>query len=288
MWKQLSLDVPEALKDAAIGELSAHGAAGVWESIEPAPGESRLIAYFDAAIDIESVKREITALFERAQCTAPTISAEAVTDQDWTEEWRKSYSSFPIGDEFFVIPSWCEDRCDADRLPIHIDPGQAFGTGTHETTQLTMVALERWVEPHHVVFDLGTGSGILAIASRMLGARRVFACDIDPVAVQVAKENVERNSEPDICTFCGSVDSVRTESVDFLLCNLTEDLIVELFPELDRALQPRGLAVFSGILNEQREDVLETMTRFGYVMHEEMMRGEWVTIVAEKPPIHVA
>ena len=288
MWKQLSLDVPEALKDAAIGELSAHGAAGVWESVETAPGESRLVAYFDASIDLESVKREINALFERAQCAAPPISAEALSEQDWTEEWRKSYTSFPIGDEFFVIPSWCEDRCAADRLPIHLDPGQAFGTGTHETTQLTVVALERWVEPHHVVFDVGTGSGILAIASRMLGARRVFACDIDPVAVQVANANMERNAERDIWTFCGSVDSVRTEAVDLLLCNLTQDLIVELFPELDRVLKPRGLAVFSGILIQQREEVFEALSRFGYVVHEEMMRAEWITIVAQKPPIHVS
>jgi ribosomal protein L11 methyltransferase len=288
MWKQISLDVPEALKDAAIGELSAQGAAGVWESVEPTPGASRLIAYFDAAVDLESVKREIISLFERVQCAAPSISAETVSDRDWTEEWRKSYSSFPIGDEFFVIPSWCDASCAIDRLPIHIDPGQAFGTGTHETTQLTVAALERWVEPQHLVFDLGTGSGILAIASRMLGARRVFACDIDPVAVQVADSNIARNSETEIWTFCGSVDAVGSATVDLLLCNLTEDLIVELFPELDRVLRPRGLAIFSGILTEQREEVLAVMAGFGYVLHEEMVRGEWLTIVAEKPPVHVS
>ena len=281
-WKQITFDLPEDLKDAAIGELSAHGAAGIWESVDPLPGMSRLVAYFDPSTDVESIKCELSALFERIELAAPAISAETVADRDWTEEWKKSYSSFPIGNDFFVIPSWCESAAPFDRLPIHIDPGQAFGTGTHETTQLTMEALERWVEPHHVVLDLGTGSGILAIAARLLGAKEVWACDIDPVAVHVAYSNIERNSEQEIWTFCGSADAVATASVDLLLCNLNEDLIVELFPELNRLLRPHGFAIFSGILSEQREDVLDVLARFGYAVDEERIRGEWLTVVAQK------
>ena len=152
--------------------------------------------------------------------------------------------SFPIGNDFFVIPSWEPTPCPDDRLPIRIDPGQAFGTGTHETTQLTIEALERWVEPTQVVLDIGTGSGILAIASRLLGAREVFGCDIDPVAVQVAEANILRNAENEIWTFCGSVDAIRTASVHLVLCNLTADLIMELLAEIDRVLRPQGIAIF--------------------------------------------
>jgi ribosomal protein L11 methyltransferase len=205
-----------------------------------------------------------------------------VTERDWTEEWKKSYTSFPVGNDFFIVPSWCQLAGPDDRLPIQIDPGQAFGTGTHETTQLTMEALERWVEPHQHILDLGTGSGILAIASRLLGAHEVFACDIDPVAVQVAEANIRRNSEREIWTFCGSIDAVRPESIDLILCNLTADVIIQLFPEIDRVLRRSGRAIFSGILNEQNEDVRAQINGFHYSLHEEMRRGEWLALVAEK------
>jgi ribosomal protein L11 methyltransferase len=283
MWKRITLDVPDDLKDAIVGELSGNGAAGVWEDDDAAPGQSRLTAYFDPAADLDAIRREVDSLFSRSQLQAPQFVSGTIEDQDWTEEWKKSYTSFPIADQFFVIPSWSASTCPRDRFAIHIDPGQAFGTGTHETTQLTMEALERWVEPHHVILDLGAGSGILAIAASLLGAKEVLACDIDPVAIHVADANIKRNSKGEVWTFCGSVDAVSPEAVDLLLCNLTEDLIVELFPELHRVLRPRGLAIFSGILSEQREDVFEVINKFGYTVHEEMMRGEWLALVAQKP-----
>lgn len=281
-WRQLTLDVPDDLKDAVVGELSEAGIAGVWEDGEPAAGVTRLAVYFAADADLEAAERHIRSVFTRTQRPQPAISRRSFEDQDWTEEWKKSYNSFPIGDDFFVIPSWADSVCPPQRLPIRIDPGQAFGTGTHETTQLTIEALERWIEPQHLVLDLGTGSGILAIASRLLGAYRVFACDIDPVAVQVARANIERNAENNVWTFCGSVDSVRPGSVRLALCNLTADLIVNLFPEIDRVLEARGIAVFSGILLDQHEQVREVMDRYDFVIHEECMRGEWLALVSQK------
>jgi ribosomal protein L11 methyltransferase len=213
------------------------------------------------------------------------IAHGVVDERDWTEEWKKSYVSFPIGKEFFIIPSWDLSGCPEDRIGIYIDPGQAFGTGTHETTQLTVEALERWVEPHHAVLDLGTGSGILAIAARMLGAGAVFACDIDPVAAEVAKENVERNAEPEVWTMCGSIDAVSDESVDLILGNLTAEVIIEVFDDIHRVLRPNGITILSGILNTQREDIHELLERFGHVIYEEATRGEWLAVVTHK---HVA
>jgi ribosomal protein L11 methyltransferase len=210
------------------------------------------------------------------------MSRAVVEERDWTEEWKKLYSSFPIGDDFFVIPSWEDCKCPHGRLPIRIDPGQAFGTGTHETTQLTIQALERWVEPEHAVLDVGTGSGILAIASRLLGAKQVFACDIDPIAAQVAQANIERNAENNVWTFCGSIDAVNSDSVHLLMGNLTADLIISLFPELDRILKPQGIAIFSGILHEQGEEVRQVISRARFVVHEELTRGEWLALVTEK------
>jgi len=281
MWNQIALDVPDDLKDAVIGEMSGDGIAGVWES--PAvSGSTRLVAYYGHTCDTESFLSRIRDVFVRACGFVPTITHSVVEECDWTEEWKKSYTSFPVGNDFFVIPSWVHAPCPDDRIPIRIDPGQAFGTGTHETTQLTIAALERWVEPHQVVLDVGTGSGILAIASRLLGAKKVFACDIDPIAVQVAFANIARNQEPDIWTFCGSVDSVDYRSVHLLLANLTAELIMELLPEFSRILRPKGIAIFSGILYEQREDLVDACRKTAFTIHEEIARGEWVVLVTEK------
>src|SRR5215471_5733540 len=207
-WNQLTLDVPDDLIDTIVGELSSDGVAGVWEKPSPEPGRTRLVLYFGHRSNLDKIEGAVRSIFQRIQRQGPAMSRGVVEERDWTEEWKKSYTGFPIADSFFVIPSWENVVCPNDRLPIRLDPGQAFGTGTHETTQLTMEALERWVEANHVVLDVGTGSGILALASRLLGARRVIACDIDPVAIHVTNSNIERNNERDVLSFCGSVDCV--------------------------------------------------------------------------------
>ena len=280
MWNQISLDVPDDLKDAVVGELSE--SAGVWEDMATTPGSTRLVAYFANHPNLDGIETCIHDIFARDRRRPPAISRKIVEECDWTEQWRKSYTSFPIGNDFFIIPSWVNAPCPDDRLPIRIDPGQAFGTGTHETTQLTIEALERWVEPDQTVLDVGTGSGILALASRLLGAQRVIACDIDAVAMHVATTNIERNDQEDILAFCGSVDCVHDGSVDLLLANLNAELIIELFSEFIRIVQPHGLAIFSGILNEQREEIIEAIKHHHFRIHEEITRGEWLVMVTEK------
>jgi ribosomal protein L11 methyltransferase len=281
-WNQVTIDVPDDLVDTIVGELSADGVAGVWETDSPSPGQTRLVCYFTPGGASERIEDILHSIFDRAQRPGPTVVRSLVEERDWTEEWKKSYKSFPVADSFFVIPSWEDSGCPSDRLPIRIDPGQAFGTGTHETTQLTMEALERWIEPTHVVLDLGTGSGILAIASRLLGAGQVYACDIDPVAVQVARANIDRNSAPDVFTFCGSLDAIRNDSIHLLLGNLTADVIMTLFPEFERVLRPHGLAILSGILRQQREDVREIVARHSFNVFEEITQGEWLAMIVEK------
>jgi ribosomal protein L11 methyltransferase len=281
-WNQITLDVPDDLIDAVVGELSGDGVAGVWESHSPEPGLTRLVLYFSHRLKLENIESLVRSIFERAERRGPVFSRSVVEECDWTEEWKKSYTSFPIADSFFVIPSWEDSICPNDRLPIRIDPGQAFGTGTHETTQLTMEALERWVEPSQVVLDVGTGSGILAIASRLLGAEEVVACDIDPVAVQVARANIERNAEQNLYTFCGSLDAVRSSSIHLLLANLTADVIMSLFPEFERVLRPHGIAILSGILREHDEDAREIVARHKFHVFEEITRGEWLVLIVEK------
>jgi len=281
-WNQLTIDVPDYLVDTVIGALSSDGVAGVWEIGTAVPGSTRLFAYFTHRSNLEKIESSLRSIFERVDRPVPAILRAVVEECDWTEEWKKSYTSFAVADSFFVIPSWEDSACPDDRLPIRIDPGQAFGTGTHETTQMTMESLERWVEPNHTILDVGTGSGILAIASRLLGAKSVFACDIDPVAAQVARANIHRNSEDDVYTFCGSLDAVKSGSVDVVLANLTADVIITLFPEIERILRSHALAILSGILRDQDQDVREVLFRHEFNVFEEITQGEWLALIVEK------
>src|SRR5438046_1487690 len=260
-WNQLTVDVPDDLIDAVVGGLPDDDIAGVWESHAPEPGLTRLVLYFGPRSNISQVESLIRSVFQRVERQVPAMSRAVVEECDWTEEWKKSYTSFPIGDDFFVIPSWESPVVPPDRFPIRIDPGQAFGTGTHETTQLTIEALERWVEPDQLILDVGTGSGILAIASRLLGAKKVIACDVDPVAVQVARANIERNGEDGIWTFCGSLDAVKKDSVHLAIANLTADLVLDLLPAFDRVLKRHGIAILSGIRLDRADELRRTVVR---------------------------
>lgn len=288
-WNQLFIELPESLKDAAIGELSELGAAGVWESGEPAQGLAQLTVYFDQQSDLDAIRHSLRQLYQRSGTDGePRLQRVQIDERDWGEEWKKSWSSFAIGSRFYVIPSWSTSQCPDGRLPLCIDPGQAFGTGTHETTQLTLEALERWVEPGRVVLDLGTGSGILAIAAALLGALPVWGCDNDPIAVEVAAENIERNAATGIGKVghvelaCGSADAFRAQSIDLLLCNLTADTIATIFPDIDRIQRSDAIAIFSGILDFQGPDIRALLLKSGYSVIEEQTRGEWSVISTRK------
>jgi ribosomal protein L11 methyltransferase len=287
--QQFTVDVPEELKDAVIGELSELGADGFWESGEPVPSVTRLEIYFNTPVHMEEVQSRIGPVFLRANLSLPRIVMGTVAERDWLGEWKKSYVSFRIGRGFYIIPSWSESACPPDRMPIRIDPRQAFGTGTHETTQLTLECLEDFadeVKAAGLVLDLGTGSGILAIAARLLGCLQVFGCDNDPDSMHVAAENIERNTEQSIPIYCGSIDAALTESVDLLLCNLTADVISRVFPEIDRALKPGGSVIFSGILVEQRALIRDIVRDNAWTIEDDRTRGEWIALVVRKPYGH--
>jgi ribosomal protein L11 methyltransferase len=142
--------------------------------------------------------------------------------------------------------------------------------------------MEVWMEPRRAVLDLGTGSGILAIAASFLEAKSIAACDNDPVALEVARENLERNGVRGVGLMCGSIDAVAPQTVGFLLCNLTADAILELLSEIHRAMRPQGIVVFSGILHSQSTDVRRSAQTLGFTMLQEKTRGEWCALVMRR------
>ena len=281
-WTEIALITPNSLKDTISGALSELGAVGLWESGEPVVEHTRLVAYFESPVSLEAIREAVNLVFERSDEVPPELVTTSVADRDWGEVWKKSWSSFPLARRFFVIPSWSDVDCPADRLPIRIDPGQAFGTGTHETTQLTLQAMEVWIEPRHIVLDVGTGSAILAVAATLLGARAVYACDTDPVAIEVARENIERNETESIRLMTGSADAVVSASISFVACNLTAEVIAEIFPEIHRVMRPHGIAVLSGILNTQSAGIRLRAATLGLAVLEETSRGEWCALVLRK------
>jgi ribosomal protein L11 methyltransferase len=281
-WTEITLTVPDDLKDCVTGELSDLGSSGIWESGEPSPGYTQLTAYFQNPPALDEIRSVLSPLFENADLIPPALKTGTIDDQDWGEKWKKSWKSFPMGRRFFIIPSWSDAVCPDDRFPLIIDPGQAFGTGTHETTQLTLEAMEIWMEPRRAVLDLGTGSGILAIAASFLEAKSIVACDNDPVAIEVARENLERNGVRGLGLMCGSIDAVAGQAVGFLLCNLTADAILEILPEIHRVMRPLGIAVFSGILNSQSAEIRKPAQALGLTMLQEKTRGEWCALVMRR------
>ncbi|MFN8449463.1 MAG: 50S ribosomal protein L11 methyltransferase [Anaerolineae bacterium] len=189
----------------------------------------------------------------------PTPEYRIVEETDWAEAWKVHYHPLRIGRRLLIRPLWTEVELQPGDVEIALDPGMAFGTGTHPTTQLCLEAVEDLIVPGAKALDLGCGSGILAIAAAKLGAAHVLALDIDPVAVESARQNAEQNGAADKITVQeGSLESVITSArrFDLLLCNILARIIIQMCGQrLGDVVRPGGLAIFSGIIEEQAADV---------------------------------
>jgi ribosomal protein L11 methyltransferase len=215
-------------KDLIIAELWEHGCAGITEL-----SATSLRAFFlSDAPELRAVLDSYGARWE------------AVEERDWVAVAHARLEPMLVGKRFFLVPAWREDPAPDGRMRIVVNPGMAFGTGAHETTQLCIEALERRLLPGAAVLDVGTGSGILSIAARMLGAGRVVACDIDPEAVEVARLHVP--------AFVGSVDAAASACADVLVVNIGPAAVIEMAADIGRCLRPGGVALVSGF---ERDDV---------------------------------
>jgi len=203
-----------------------------------------------------------------------------VDDQDWAENWKKSYKAFPLGQHFVVKPTWCpwEER-EGDKI-IEMDPGMAFGTGTHETTAMCVQLVEENVKPGMDIIDIGTGSGILAIAAAMMGAKGVIATDLDPLAVKVAEENFERNYVQADAR-CGDLLEVVSETADVIIANIIADVICMLAAPVKPLVRAGGTFICSGIAAEKKDDVIAALNNAGFIKLDVREQGPWCAIAAK-------
>ena len=235
-------------RDLLIAELWEQGSAGMVEM------DARHVrAFFD-----DGAERD--ALFE----LFPGASYRVEEQRDWVERARDLLQPMEVGARFFLAPEWRDDPAPPGRFRITVNPGMAFGTGVHETTQLSMEALEEFLKPGMSVLDVGTGSGILARAAKLLGAGKVYACDTDPVAVEIAGDG-----------FVGSVDAVAAGSCDLVVANISPEAIVELAPDLVRVLRPGGVLLASGFELHEVERMKATLPP----AREVRQKGNWALLI---------
>lgn len=209
-----------------------------------------------------------------------TVDYIKVNEEDWANNWKKYYKPTKIGKNIVVKPIWEDYEANGQKV-IELDPGMAFGTGTHETTRMCVEALEENVKEDTTVFDIGTGSGILAIAAAKLGAKKVIGVDLDPVAVDSAKENVSFNDLYNIEILYGNLMDVVTGKADLVVANIIAEIIVVLAEDVKNFLVPGGLFITSGIIRERRELVETKLKEKGFKIKEVKEQGEWLCIIAE-------
>lgn len=211
-----------------------------------------------------------------------TVSLSDVNESDWANEWKKYYKPTKIGQKIVVKPTWEDyDKQEGD-LIIELDPGMAFGTGTHETTSMCIRELEKYVDESKRVFDIGCGSGILAIAAAKLGAKEVVAGDLDEVAVKVSRENCELNNVLDkVVVKHGSLFEVVEGKADVIVANIIADIIKILANDVSKFLSEDGVFISSGIIHAKIDEVVEALQKNGFEIVEIVKLGEWSAIVSK-------
>ncbi|SFH12805.1 ribosomal protein L11 methyltransferase [Desulfotomaculum arcticum] len=213
-----------------------------------------------------------------------TWSTREVHEEDWATAWREYYKPIKVGKRFVIKPSWEEYNPGGDEIIIELDPGMAFGCGTHETTSMCLALLEDELHGGELVYDVGTGSGILSVAAALLGAEKVVAVDIDEVAVRTAAENIQLNNVVDIVTVRqGNLleGSVKVRA-DIIVANIIADVIKALAPDASAALKTGGNLIASGIIRDRADEVALALENAGLTCERRMEKGEWVALVCRK------
>ena len=300
-WIEVTLRVDGEAAEATAELLQRYGYQGVAIEQEgippdrldddqiPPPKQLAVRAYFPRDARAEEIRQRLEASLGHMSLMypMPTPVYRTVAEEDWAEAWKVNYKPVRIGRKLFIRPLWIEMEPDPDLIELALDPGMAFGTGTHPTTQLCLEALEDLTPPGAQVLDLGCGSGILSVAAAKLGAAHVLALDIDPIAVDASNLNAQQNGVADKITVAeGSLENVIASArrFDLVVANILARIIIAMCDEhLGDTVRPGGKAILSGIIDTQADDVEAALRKTGLEPYARRLQGDWVVIEARRP-----
>ncbi len=310
-WLEISLEVDGEMAEAVAEVLARFPSNGVViesTAIEANPenegqpiGPLRVCAYLEVDSQIEETRQRIEEALWYLGCIRelPEPTFKTVGEVNWAETWKQHYNPVQIGERLIIVPAWLEAPDDA-RIPIQIDPGMAFGTGTHPTTQLVLEILDDYMGREteffektqflgQAVLDIGCGSGILSIAALKLGAARAFGVDVEPDAIPAAQENAATNGVAEkIEIALGSVDEIKAgvfeiQQAPLVLANILAPILKRLLDAgMGDLIAPGGVLILSGILEEQVDDMLAKIEEHGLQLIEQRMIEDWVALVVKK------
>ncbi|OEF96942.1 ribosomal protein L11 methyltransferase [Vulcanibacillus modesticaldus] len=308
-WSEISIHTTQEAIEAVANILHEAGAGGViiedpeilereWEtpygevyqlSPEDFPEEGVVIkAYFPLNSylmeTVEQIKLAINNLLTfDINIGDGKISISEVNEEDWASGWKKYYKPVKIADKILITPTWEEVEPKSDEIVIELDPGMAFGTGTHPTTVMCIQALEKVIKGDEEVIDVGCGTGVLSIAAAKLGAKHILALDLDEVAIKSAKLNAKINN-------VGSVIEVKQNNlldnidkrVDLVMANILAEVIIRFTSDVARVLKPNGIYITSGIIGTKAELVKDVLIRDGFIIEETLRKDDWVAFIAKR------
>ncbi|MGB9782045.1 MAG: 50S ribosomal protein L11 methyltransferase [Moorellaceae bacterium] len=284
-WQEISITIAEEAGEAAADIFYAVGAQGLIIEDERSPLIIRGYLPQDALWPDrwEKLKEGLNRLGRYFPDCLVGLSCKTVKEEDWANAWKAYYKPVRIGSRLVVKPSWENYVPGSGEIIIELDPGMAFGTGTHATTAMALEMLEKWLEPGATVYDVGTGSGIIAIAAALLGAGRVVAIDNDPVALKAAQENVERNGVADkVKVQQGDLLRGVKDLADLVVANIVADVLLVLLPQASRVLRPGGHIILGGIISPRSPEMRAALKAEGFTLRAQKVQGDWVTLVARK------
>lgn len=275
-YYEFTLRSSDDSRDALLNKMIEMGSLGSLEL------DGATVFYFEESVDVTSLCVELREFRDVLESSGlnPEFSFDYVLlpGKDWSESWKWGLDAIDVGENITITPSWI--NYETDRITITIDPGMVFGTGHHETTRRCLMMLERFSHKRNgmSLLDVGTGTGILAVAASKLGFQHVIAVDTDPVAVDTARRNIEINGINNVKVKKGEIVDVEG-TFDVIVANLFAELLLGKAREIVNRLNPEGIAILSGMLTGQEDEVIEEMKQAGRALEEKVCDREWVSLV---------
>lgn len=304
-WQELTIEVLREAEEAVSAILIECGSKGVaiddsadylgkiaqYGEVFPDVKQEetvKITGYYSESDDIQVIKKKVLEKIKGLKAFGVATGevqciVQEVKEEDWAESWKRYYEPTRISHDLTIVPSWTDYQASQGEKIIRLDPGMAFGTGTHPTTKLSLFALEQVIRGGETVIDVGTGSGVLSIASSRLGAKTIYAYDLDAVAVRVAQENIDLNADTDnIHVETGDLLHNVTIQADIIIANILADILVEMIDDAYRLLREKGYLILSGIISEKWELVYQSAKIAGFFLETRMIQGEWNAGVFKK------